>query len=187
MDNSQIVVGSLGQIASRDNMSLADVFMNCDHIILVDTSGSMHEKDSTGGRSRYEVACDELRKIQRDLPGKLGIFSYSDECVFCPNGIPTMLGQGTGMLDAMRYVEPVDGTIKSYIIISDGYPDPGTENNILALAGRMSTPVNTIFAGGVEDKMGREFMNQLAIAGRGKTSFSASASDLSSSAMKLLR
>lgn len=187
-DKHHLVVGSLSAIAARDNTSLASVFMDCDHAILVDTSGSMDERDSTGGRSRYDVACDELRKLQRDLPGKLAIFSYSSDIELCPSGVPVFKNGGTAMYDALEYVsDGMDGAIKSYIVISDGYPDPGTGNSIIALAGRLSTPVNTIFAGPVEDKLGREFMAQLALAGRGKMEFSANAAGMGDSAMKLLK
>lgn len=185
-DQNAIVPGSLSSIAARDGASLVEVFMSCDYIILVDTSGSMSEQDSRGGKSRYDVACDELRKLQSSLPGKLGIFSYSSECMICPGGVPNYQGGGTELLEAMEYVEPADGTIKKYVVISDGYPESGTENSILALARRMITPIDTIFAGPIEDMLGRQFMAELANAGRGRSEFSANASDLGDSARKLL-
>lgn len=179
-----LVPGSLGAIAKRDSKSLAQVFLDADEIVLVDTSGSMGTQDSTGGMSRYDVACQELRKLQRDMQGKLAIFAFSSTCVFCPSGVPTMLKRDTNLLGALQYLSAADGVI-NFTIISDGYPDPGTDYEIINLVSAMQSRVNTIFAGPTEDERGRKFMDQLAHVGRGRSYFSAQASDLSS-AVKLL-
>ena len=184
MSSNELVPGSLGAVARRDRMSIAQMFMDADEIILVDTSGSMMTLDSTGGLSRYDVACQELRKLQRDLSGKLAIFSFSTTCVFCPSGVPTMLRHDTNLLGALQYVIGADGCV-NYTIISDGYPDPGTDHEIIQLVSTMMSRVNTVFAGPTEDERGRKFMDQLAHVGRGKSSLSAHAEDLSS-AVKLL-
>lgn len=182
--NTNLVQGSLGQIANRDNISLADAFLNADEIVLVDTSGSMKTNDSTGGLSRYNVACTELVRLQHDLPGKIALFSFSDECLFCPSGIPVLLGGGTNLLRAINHVIGADSLV-GFTIISDGYPDPGTDHQIIDLASRMQSRINTIFAGPVEDETGRRFMQQLAQVARGKSHLSANAADLSGG-MKLL-
>ncbi len=179
-----LIPGSLGAIAKRDNMHLAQAFLDATEIILVDTSSSMNAQDSTGGQSRYAVACNELRKLQRDLAGKLAIFSFSDTCVICPGGVPIMLGRGTNLLGALQYVIGADGCV-NFTVISDGYPDPGQDHDIINLVSTMQSRVNAIFAGPIEDEIGRKFMSQLAQAGRGKSTLSAHAEDLSSK-VKLL-
>ena len=182
---NNLVPGSLGQIAARDKSSIARVFMDCDEIILVDTSGSMMSEDSTGGQSRYSVACQELCKLQRDLPGKLAIFAFSDSCVFCPNGVPGLLKGGTRLLDALKYVIAADGTV-GFTVISDGYPDSGTDDSIVMLVRQMKSRVNAIFAGGSEDHDGRMFMKKLADAGRGRDGFSDRSKDLQETVMLLM-
>ena len=39
--NQNLVAGSLYDIAKKNNQSIAETFINCDVVILVDTSGSM--------------------------------------------------------------------------------------------------------------------------------------------------
>lgn len=185
MESTSLVTGSIANIAQRDNISLAEAFLSADEIILVDVSYSMNSKDSTGGQSRHAVACSELRRLQRDLPGKLAIFEFSNACMFCPGGVPSHPRGGTDLLGALKYVQGADGTV-NFTVISDGYPDPGTDHEIIKLVSQMQSRINTIFAGPVEDEIGRKFMEQLAQAARGKSAFSASASDLSSSFTKLL-
>lgn len=183
--NNQLVPGSLGAIAKRNGQSLAESFLSVDEIILVDTSQSMAATDSTGGRSRYDVACQELRRLQAELPGKLAIFSFSNRCVLCPSGVPKFIGMGTNLLGAINYILGADGTV-GITIISDGYPDPGQDHQIISLASQMTSRINTIFAGPVEDEAGRKFMAQLAQSARGKTHLSARAEDLSSGVKFLL-
>lgn len=183
-ENNALVAGSIGSIAMRDNTSIAKAFLNATDIILVDTSGSMDIQDSTGGQKRYDVACQELRKLQKRLQGQLAIFSFSNECIFCPSGNPIYLGDETNLLEALQHVEGADGTV-NYTIISDGYPS-GNESEIFALVSRMTSRVNCIFAGPVEDYQGRDFLYKLAQVGRGKSTVAANATDLGESAMKLL-
>lgn len=185
MTNTAVVSGSVAAIAQRDQKSIAHAFMSATEIILVDTSGSMEATDSTGGQSRYDVACQELRKLQAVLPGKLAIFAYSSNCVFCPSGTPMLLSENTNLLGALKYVLGADGTV-NYTVISDGYPNPGQDLDILALVKSMSSRVNAIFAGAVEDIIGRDFMNRLAAAGRGRMETSAKSEALSDSVIKLL-
>jgi len=184
-DTSLIVTGSIGAIAQRDGMSIAEAFLSADEIILFDKSYSMAHNDSTGGQSRFTVGCGELRRLQRDLPGKIAIFEFSTSCTFCPGGVPSQPDGGTNLLGALKFVQGADGTV-NFTVISDGYPDPGTDYQIINLASQMMSRINTVFAGPVEDETGRKFMEQLAQAARGRSAFSANASDLSSSVMKLL-
>ena len=124
--NNQIVVGSLGAIARQENKSLAETFVSCDVICIVDTSGSMASCDSRGGLSRYDVACQELAQLQANLPGKIGVISFSSTVMFCPGGKPDYLGGGTDLAQALRFTKVADFEGMRFIIISDGDPsDPG--------------------------------------------------------------
>jgi hypothetical protein len=46
--SNQLVKGSLGQIAKQSGQSLAQTFISCDVVVIVDTSGSMGSQDSRG-------------------------------------------------------------------------------------------------------------------------------------------
>ena len=93
--SNAIVTGSLSDVAKREDVSLAESFLSCDAIILCDVSGSMGAYDSRGGKTRYEVALEELAALQAHMPGKLAIIAFSDNTLFVPGGVPPMLGMGT--------------------------------------------------------------------------------------------
>lgn len=86
--NTAIVAGSISAIAQQKNKSIAESFLQAEIVVIVDTSGSMENPDSRGGRSRYETACEELAALQGSLPGKVAVMSFSDRVQFCPAGIP---------------------------------------------------------------------------------------------------
>jgi len=118
-----IIQGSLGQVAKQNNQSIAESFVNSSAIIIVDTSGSMHQTDSRGGKSRYDVACQELKNLQASLPGKLALLSFSDDVLFCPNGIPFDFGAMTDLAKALKFAKMADVSGMRFIVISDGEPD----------------------------------------------------------------
>ena len=72
-NNNAIIPGSLNAVAQQNGQSIAESFINADCIIICDTSGSMSACDSRGNRSRYDVACEELKNLQASLPGKLAL------------------------------------------------------------------------------------------------------------------
>lgn len=166
--DAQIVQGSLSQIAKDQNKSIAETFLSCTAIILVDTSGSMAACDSKGGKSRYQVACDELRQLQGNLPGKIAVISFSDQVLFCPSGVPFDFGNATYMDIALNYVRMADSIPNmKFILISDGCPD--NENKTLAVARKFSNHIDTIYVGPESDSAGREFLEKLAAASGGKS------------------
>ena len=103
MNTTQLVKGSLSAIAQQEGKSIAESFVNADCIIICDTSGSMEAHDSRDGRSRYEVACEELKNLQASLPGKLALLSFSDDVVFCPSGVPFNYQGGTHLDKALKF------------------------------------------------------------------------------------
>src|SRR3990172_5407518 len=107
--NTQLVKGSLSAIAQQNNQSIAETFINADVIIIVDTSGSMAACDSRGDRSRYDVACEELKNLQASLPGKLALLSFSDDVIFCPSGVPFNYEGGDGQAFLKRLAKASGG------------------------------------------------------------------------------
>jgi hypothetical protein len=162
--STAIVAGSLSAIAQRDGCSLAESFLSTDAIVIVDTSGSMDTYDARGGRQRYQVACDELKRLQQTLPGKLAVISFSSDAHFCPGGVPDYQGGGTDLAGALRFVQVADGCGMRFIVISDGHPDDARE--ALAEAARFSDRIDTVFVG-PEGGGGADFLKRLAAASGG--------------------
>ena len=104
---NQPVAGSLAQQASTTGKSLAESFISADCIVLVDTSGSMGMSDGFEN-TRYERACDELAKIQRTMPGKICVISFSDDAMFCPSGVPWNYSSGTDLARALKFSKVAD-------------------------------------------------------------------------------
>lgn len=158
--NNSIIKGSLGAIAQANNKSIAETFLSCDVVVIVDTSGSMSDQDSRGGRSRYEVACEELANLQNSLPGKIGVLSFSDSVQFCPDGKPFFYGSGTNLAGALRFAKIADIPGMRFIVISDGYPDD--PQGALDVARTYKNRIDVIYVGPETSTSGRDYMAQLA-------------------------
>jgi Mg-chelatase subunit ChlD len=152
--------GSLQAIAQRDGMSLAESFISADAIILVDVSGSM-------AGTPYQQACDELRKLQADLPGKVAVIAFSDRPAFAPSGVPHFSSGGTDLARALAFVHVADGCDMRFIVISDGYPNDAEA--ALAQARKFTSRIDTVFIG-AEGDAGADFLRQLAAASGGQYS-----------------
>lgn len=160
-----IVPGSIGAIAQRDGISIAESFLSADVIVIVDVSGSMAAHDSRGGQQRYEVACQELARLQRDLPGRIAVVAFSSSVQFVPGGVPPFLSGNTDLAAALRFVQVADGTVR-FIVISDGYPDE--PERTLALASQFRSQIDVVYVGPESDRIGREFLEMLARAAGGR-------------------
>lgn len=179
---SSIVKGSLSDLSHATGRSIADAFVSADVIVLVDVSGSMEAADTPGGQSRYEAACAELAKLQAANPGKLAIVAFSREPAFAPTGKPPMIGGGTNLAGALKFVRGADGTV-DYIVISDGQPDD--ERAALdAVRGWMSK-ISTIYVGPA-DGSGERFLSLLAKEHRGQHVRASQASQLAQAAQAML-
>jgi hypothetical protein len=152
------VPGSLAQQAAANHISLAETFVSADVIVIVDTSGSMGSHDGTE-RSRYSRACDELRKIQASMPGKIAVLSFSDEVKFYPSGVPVNFGQGTDLAKALKFAKIADVPEMRFIIISDG--DPNDEQEALTEATKFKNHIDTIYIGPIGES-GEKFLALLA-------------------------
>lgn len=184
MTNNAIVQGSMSAIAQQSGKSIAETFINASAIIIVDTSGSMHQCDSRGGKSRYDVACAELKHLQGSLPGKLALLSFADDVQFCPSGIPFDFGGGTDLAKALKFAKVADlSSGMRFIVISDG--EPNDESEALKVAKTYRNRIDTIFVG-PEGGMGQTFLNQLAKASGGQHVTADRVKELAQETKKLL-
>lgn len=165
--NTALTIGSLAAIANRDNISLAESFLNCEIVVLIDQSGSMSAKDAPGRRSRYDAADAELIALQKRHPGQVAVIEFSNDVKFCPGGVPSRQGCGTDMAAALNFARVADGASK-IVLVSDGVPDD--EQRTINAARRYNNPIHTIFIGPEDDhEGGRAFLAQLAAATGGRT------------------
>lgn len=182
--NTQLIQGSIGAIAQQSGKSIAESFINADCIIIVDTSSSMSAHDSRGGKSRYEVACEELKTLQTNLPGKLALLSFSDDVIFCPNGIPFNYEGMTDLARALKFAKMGDlASGMRFIVISDG--EPNDEQDALKVAKTYRNRIDTIFVG-PEGSSGADFLKKLAHASGGQTVTADRVKELAANVQKLL-
>jgi len=184
--NTQLIPGSLGTIAQSEGTSIAELFISADVIIVVDTSGSMGANDSRRGKSRYEIALEELAQLQRDLPGKIAVVAFSDQVEFCPGGVPIFFRGGTDLTKALQFVKVADGLVR-FIVISDGQPD--NEKTALSVASTFTSRIDVVYVGPESDLYsGRAFLEKLARCNQrgGKFATADRASELADTVEKLL-
>lgn len=182
---STLVRGSLGDLAQRGGISIAESFLSADAIVVVDISGSMESEDGRGGQSRYAVACQELATLQERNPGKVAVVAFSDRAQFVPGGRPPSvgtLGAGTDMAEALRFVKVADGLV-GIVLVSDG--EPNDESGTLTVARGFKSRISTIFVG-PEGGYGQEFLRRLAKASGGQSVTADRASELAAAAQPLI-
>jgi len=164
--SNAIVSGSLSSLSQQSGKSLAESFLSVDAIIIVDTSGSMGAHDAPAGKTRYEAALDELAALQAQLPGRLGVISFSSRVEFCPGGIPIFLGESTDIAGALQFARVADVPGMQFFLISDG--EPNDEAAALSVARTYQNKINTIYIGPETWPRGRDFLRQLADATGGR-------------------
>jgi len=156
-----IVKGSLSQIAKQTGRTLAESWINVDAVILVDISLSMTEMDACGGKSRYDVAQEELTELQETLPGKIAIVAFSEKQYFVPTGTLPPPMNTTDLAAALKYVRIADSIPgMRFILISDG--EPNDEDAALDAARKFKNRIDTIYVGPESGKRSREFLQKLA-------------------------
>ena len=165
-------------------MSLAESFIGCDTVVLVDCSGSMEAHDSRGGQRRYDVACAELAQLQKSNSGKIGVIAFSDSAIFVPGGVPPMLGSGTNLAGALRFARVADVAGIRVVVISDGQPDD--EAAALAEAAQYQARIDCVYVGPEAAPQGRTFLERLASAHGGKQVTAARAQELAAAVERLM-
>lgn len=166
MNTTQIIPGSISDIAMSNKQSIAVTFVGADCVVIVDTSGSMGANDSTGGKSRYEVACKELAALQANMPGKIAVLSFASTVMFCPDGKPLFIGGGTDLTHALKFAKIADIPPIRFFVISDGQPDD--PRSAIAVAGTYKNTISVIYVGPEQFPNGRDFLEQLAKASGGE-------------------
>ena len=178
--NGAVARGSIKDVAKATRTSIADVFATgVKYVILVDTSSSMGARDARDMRRRYNVAVEELKVLQERLSGNVAVFSFNDQVVFEPSGVPSRPTGGTRLYQALVYVQPLDNVpvVERFVLISDGEPD-GAEA-CLELASEFSKPIDTIYVG--PGGMGAQFLKNLSAKQGGKSITSDSVKGLADS------
>ncbi len=183
-NNTSIVPGSLQALATQNNKSIAETFTSAEVLVLVDTSGSMAANDSRNNQSRYEVACQELAQLQAQMPGKIGVLSFSGNVQFCPGGVPLFEGDSTNLRRALEFAKIADVPGIRFIVISDGCPD--NPAGALEVAKTYHNRIDTIYVGPEIEGAGREFLHQLANVHGGQSLTADRAKELSASVQQLL-
>lgn len=178
-----IVPGSLRAISQQTGRSLAETFLSAEVVVLVDVSGSMNTDDARGQRRRYDVACEELRKLQAAMPGQVAVIGFSLATLFHPDGVPMYQGAGTLLLDALRFVKVADGTGVRFVVISDGWPE--SPDRCLALARQFEDRIDCVYCG-PEGDPGEQFLRQLANAGKGGYDAAFKANELAGTVSRML-
>ena len=183
---NSVVRGSVADIARQNGASIATTFLSVDVVVLCDTSGSMAARDSVGGRSRYDQACNELASLQTNMPGKIGVISFSDQVMFCPDGTPLYFGGGTDLAGALQYAKIADVPNSGirFIVISDG--EPSSESAALKVAHTYHSRIDVIFCGDERFPTGRDFLQRLAKASGGQAVTASAVKGLAASVTKLL-
>ena len=126
----------------------------------------MSATDSRGGHSRYDIAIEELQKLQAHMPGRIAVISFSSTVMFCPAGTPTNLYGGTNLAGALDFAKVADVPGMRFVVISDGIPDD--ERAALAVARRYKNRIDTVYVGPEgDDEGGAAFLRKLSAASGG--------------------
>ena len=155
---SKLIVGSLGAVAKKNNHSIAAGFMNVRAFVMVDVSGSMSTRDCGDGRQRFEVAQEQLEKLQNENPSEIAVGCFSNDAQFCPSGVPVFQMGMTDMVKALNLMRMADACGIRLVLISDGEPNDTTA--ALELASKFVSKIDTIYVGS-ETGAGREFLRDL--------------------------
>lgn len=176
--------GSVLDVANKSGKSIAETFLSCDVITIIDTSGSMGAQDDGNALTRYERACHELEELQAHLQGRIAVISFSDQAMFCPGGKPLYLGGGTHMANALQFTKVADIPGVRFILISDG--EPYDEEETLKIAAGYKNKIDTIYIGAEESPTGRDFLTRLSHLTGGRSVNIYKAKELSAGIERLL-
>lgn len=158
MTENKIIRGSLGAVSKNNNQSLAQAFMSVKAFVMVDVSGSMSQSDGSFGRSRYDLAVEQLEILQNDYPGEIAVSCFSNSAQFCPAGVPVFQGGMTDMVAALNMLKMADNCGIRLILISDG--EPNDADKAKQVASGFISKIDTIYVGS-ETGRGREFLHEL--------------------------
>lgn len=164
---NSLIVGSISDVAAKNDKSLAESFLSAEMLILADTSASMATTDVGGFKNRYQALCHHLTTIQGENKGKVALVSFSGqgEIMYCPNGSPRNFNGSTDLAGALLFVKVADECGLKIVVISDGEPD--SKADALYVAKNFSSPIDVIYCG-KEGGAGQKFLFKLASMTGGK-------------------
>jgi hypothetical protein len=156
--NTRIITGSITDVTSKNGRSIAENFLAVKAFVMVDVSSSMKDNDAGNGKTRWEVASNELEKLQNQLPGQVAVACFSTYAKFVPNGVIDAPSGGTNIAEALQLMKHADNSPIRLILISDGEPQDGDKGKLLAR--KFKSKIDTIYVG-PEDGRGREYLREL--------------------------
>lgn len=164
---SKIIVGSQQDIANKSNQTLAQTFLSCDLIAVVDISSSMDSRDASNGKSRWEVARKNLVSLQGRYQGKIALIEFALRANYNPSGDLSRPYGSTNLTEALEFVHVADDCGIKIIVVSDGEPD--SKDAALAIATRFTQKIDAIYCGDERDLSGgRKFLERLVSVTGGK-------------------
>lgn len=181
---SAIIRGSQQAIAQQTGKSLAQTFVGAEAVIICDCSGSMNTPDSRGGKTRYDVACEELQALQGSLPGKIALISFNNLVMFNPAGEPMIPSGGTDLAAALQYCKRVDVEGIRFVLLSDGEPDQ--PDKALGIARTYKNRIDVVYVGPEDRPAGRDYLQRLAAVSGGQIVTADRAKSLAAATQKLL-
>lgn len=161
MPDQAIVVGSLSDVAERTvTGALAESFVGAKCVAIIDLSGSMELPDGKDNLPRYQVAFNELAKLQADMPGEVAVIGFADSTMFFPGGKPVMglCGFSTNLARALDFARLADVEGIRFVLVSDGQPND--ELDALEAACKFQNRIDVIHIGSGRGS-GVEFLEKL--------------------------
>ena len=160
MTNMDLVVkGSITDVTQGGDVALT--LMDAKLVVICDRSASMEEGDAGGGKARYVVEDEVVTKLQGKYPGQIVLISFNDMAFIALDGRLPFPSGGTDMANAISMAVPLVESGLRAVLISDGEPNPSTEDRIFHEAKRMNGKLDTIFVG-KEHSKGDKFLKKLA-------------------------
>ncbi|GAB3975476.1 hypothetical protein GCM10028806_33130 [Spirosoma terrae] len=133
-----------------------------ENVLLIDISGSMDSQ--VNGKRKIDIVREMLGIIEFD-PRLWSYLVFSDNYHVLPTvkNLPDPNG-GTQLHRPLEALKPTNP--KQILVISDGMPD--NASSCLKAARNLSGVISVFYVGPEDDKIGREFLEKLALANRGK-------------------
>ena len=166
MNHTLVATGSVGDVATKQNLSLAHAFVNVKIVVLCDRSGSMVECDAAGGKARFEVEDELVARLQKAHPGQLLLASFNDAGRVHTNGILPSPSGGTLLLAGLKMIQDYLVADVRAVLISDGEPYDDEKEILDYVRANLVHRLDCMFAG-PEGSAGAKLMQRIAAAARG--------------------
>lgn len=181
-----VAEGSIWDTANSRGEKAEEVVANADVVVMLDVSSSMGGRLGDG-KTRYDVAVEQLRNIQRTFPGRVVLIEFGMKTQIKLDGLPSNPAGSTPMDDALNLAYDFDGMGTKFYLISDGEPYPFSRTQaVYDWAASFKDPIHTIFIGDDSDKAGIEVMEKVSNLSGGTSSGKIEPDQLAGRITKLL-